>query len=165
VLTLSTPYYAFEHDLKKGGALSRVTLTHGKAKNILVSPLETRVRLVQSRAADAAQFGRTTGANYSDINDRSAMVSQSREGTSEVVTVEASLADREGKPSGIRVKTTYNYRWGYAKVRKEFLIAEARDVVAMTVMSALFDRSLSNYGYRPAAMEEMENNPFGWTNG
>src|SRR5512143_4146122 len=45
-LVLSTPYYTFEHDLKKGGALSRITLTNGKAKNLLVSPVESRIRLM-----------------------------------------------------------------------------------------------------------------------
>ena len=44
ILTLRTPYYTVEQDLKKGGAITRITLTHGKAANLLVRPVETRVR-------------------------------------------------------------------------------------------------------------------------
>ena len=44
ILTLCTPYYTMEQDLKKGGAIARITLTHGRATNLLVRPIETRVR-------------------------------------------------------------------------------------------------------------------------
>ena len=43
VLTLSTRYYTVEHDLKKGGVIRRISLTHGRAANLLVRPIETRV--------------------------------------------------------------------------------------------------------------------------
>ena len=32
---ISTLYYTFEHDLKRGGALTRIALTHGRSKNLL----------------------------------------------------------------------------------------------------------------------------------
>jgi len=44
LLILSTPYYTIEHDLKRGGALSRLTLRNGQAANLLVSPISARVR-------------------------------------------------------------------------------------------------------------------------
>jgi len=44
LLTLSTPYYTVQHDLKHGGAISSIRLTHGKASNLLVLPFETRVQ-------------------------------------------------------------------------------------------------------------------------
>ncbi len=34
LLTLSTPYYTVQHDLKHGGAISSIRLTHGKASNL-----------------------------------------------------------------------------------------------------------------------------------
>ena len=43
-LVLDTPFYAIEHDLKTGGVISRITLAHGKAANLLVRPIATRVR-------------------------------------------------------------------------------------------------------------------------
>jgi len=165
-LVLSTRYYTIEHSLKKGGALARISLAHGRAANLLVAPMESRVRLVRRGTGDAAaQFGRTGGEVYSDVNDPAPNVTHSRSGSAEVVTVDAALADAQGGTSGIRVKTTYQYRWGYIKIRKQFTIAEARDVVSLGVLSALLDPSLSDYGHRPAAMEEMGNNPFAWTNG
>ncbi len=165
-LIVSTPYYTFEHDLKRGGALARIALTHGRSKNLLVAPLQTTVRLAGKRAVDAAaQQGRVTGDVYSDINDRSPRVSRAREGSSEVVTVEATLTGPGGNSSGVRARTTYRYRWGYVRVRKELIFSNPADVVNLAVISALFHPSLSDYGYRPGAVEEMGNNPFAWTNG
>ena len=43
-LTLSTPYYTVQHDLKRGGAIASIHLTHGRASNLLVLPFETRVQ-------------------------------------------------------------------------------------------------------------------------
>ena len=48
LLTLRTPYYTIEQDLKQGGAITRIALTHGRASNLLVQPLETRVRPARS---------------------------------------------------------------------------------------------------------------------
>src|SRR5512143_4115928 len=55
-LTLSTAYYTVEHDLKQGGAITRLNLTHGQASNLLVRPLETYLRDEQTNA-------------FSDLND------------------------------------------------------------------------------------------------
>ena len=106
LLTLSTPYYTVQHDLKQGGALSSIRLTHGKASNLLVMPFETRVQ-------DAA------GNPYSDLAERAPRVMTCQEGLNELVTVESALRDAQGKQSGVRVKTVYEYRWGYVKIHKE----------------------------------------------
>jgi len=126
-VVVSTPYYTFEHDLRKGGTLTRIALTHGRAKNLLAGPIETTARLAGKRAPDAAaQLGRVGGSVYSDINDGSPRVSRAREGSSQVVTVDAALAGPDGRSSGIRVRTTYRYRWGYVRVRKELLFFRSR---------------------------------------
>jgi hypothetical protein len=44
ILTLRTPYYTVEQNLKQGGTITRIALTHGKAANLLVGPIETRIR-------------------------------------------------------------------------------------------------------------------------
>src|SRR5664279_3926080 len=103
LLTLSTPYYTVQHDLKQGGALSSIRLTHGKASNLLVLPFETRVQ-------DAA------GNPYSDLAERAPRVTTRQDGLNEFVTIESALRDAQGKPSGVRVKTLYEYRWGYCLV-------------------------------------------------
>ena len=57
-LVLCTPYYTVEHDMKKGGAITRIALTHGKAANLLVRPIETRVRDDQGvLLSDLKRFG------------------------------------------------------------------------------------------------------------
>ena len=106
LLTLSTPYYTVQHDIKRGGAISSIRLTHGKAANLLVLPFETRVQ-------DAA------GNLYSDLAEPAPRVTTRQDGLNEFVTVESDLRDAQGKPSDIRVKTAYEYRWGYVKIHKE----------------------------------------------
>jgi len=53
-LTLSTPFYTFRHNLKKGGALDMIRLTHGRAENLLVTPIEAGVRVT---GKDGGWFG------------------------------------------------------------------------------------------------------------
>ena len=110
ILTLRTAYYTVEQDLKKGGAIARISLTHGKAANLLASPLATRVR-------------DENGTVFTDLADSSPAVAHRREGLNEVVTVECSLKDLAGRASAIRAKTTFQYRWGYIKIHKELLAA------------------------------------------
>ena len=93
ILTLRTPYYTVEQDLKKGGAITRITLTHGKAANLLVHPIETRVR-------------DESGTVLTDLNDSAPTVTHHREGLNEIVTVQCALKDQSGRASGLRVKTT-----------------------------------------------------------
>ena len=67
-LVLSTPYYKILHDLKKGGAISKISLTHGKAENLLVQPIETSVQLV-SKGEPGAERDARTRLIFRDIND------------------------------------------------------------------------------------------------
>ena len=142
LLTLSTPYYTVQHDLKQGGALSSIRLTHGKASNLLVLPFETRVQ-------DAS------GNPYSDLAEPAPRVTTRHDGLNEFVTVESNLRDARGKQSGVSVKTVYEYRWGYVKVHKE-LTFRGKDfrVKDISPVSAVFALSLSAYGYRDGLTEQ-----------
>ena len=44
-LILSTPYYLIQHDLRRGGAIEKISLTHGKVPNLLLQPMESTIRL------------------------------------------------------------------------------------------------------------------------
>jgi hypothetical protein len=142
LLTLSTPYYTVQHDLKQGGAISSIRLTHGKASNLLVLPFETRVQ-------DAA------GNPYSDLAEHAPRVTIRSDGFNEFVTVESALRDPQGKPSGVRVKTVYEYRWGYVKIHKE-LTFRSKDfrVRDISPVSTVLAPSLSAYGYRDGLTEQ-----------
>jgi len=142
LLTLSTPYYTVQHDLKHGGAISSIRLTHGQASNLLVLPFETRVQ-------DAA------GALYSDLAEPAPRVTTRHDGLNEFVTVESNLRDAQGKRSGVRVKTVYEYRWGYVKIHKE-LNFRRKDFQAKEIcpVSAVLAPSLSAYGYRDGLTEQ-----------
>ena len=62
MLTLSTPYYAVQHNLKKGGAISKIRYIHGKVDNLLVYPIKTSIQTEDGTTFDdvgnpAAQDG------------------------------------------------------------------------------------------------------------
>ena len=147
VLTLRTPYYVVEQDLKQGGAVARIALTHGRAANLLVRPLETRVR-------------DDNGALLSDLKDPAPNVTHRREGLNEIVTVDCTLRDRNGQASALRVKTTLQYRWGYIKIRKELLAPAGVRVREVCPLASILAPSLSDYGYREGRTEEDGVSPF-----
>jgi hypothetical protein len=148
ILKLSTPYYTVEHDLKKGGVITRIALTHGKAANLLVRPIETRIRDV-------------AGAVLIDSRDSAAKVTHHRDGLNEIVTVDCALVDQKGTASGLRVKSTFTYRWGYVKIHKEFLAPTGgMRVRELCPFSTILTPSLSDYGYREGLTEEEGAAPF-----
>jgi hypothetical protein len=148
VLTLSTPFYAVEHDLKKGGAIARIALRHGKAANLLVRPIATCV------------VGEN-GATLTDLRDSAPNVAHRRAGLNEIVTVVSALVDPQGRGTGLRVKTTFEYRWGYVKIHREFVLpAEGIRLRELCPFSTVLAPSLTGYGYREGITEEEGAPPF-----
>ncbi|OHB70136.1 MAG: hypothetical protein A2V70_04840 [Planctomycetes bacterium RBG_13_63_9] len=147
ILTLRTPYYTLEQDLNRGGAITRIALTHGKNANLLVHPLETRVR-------------DESGALLTDLKDSAPSVTHRREGLSEIVTVQCALKHQDGRDSGLRLKSTLEYRWGYVKIHKEFLAPAGVRVREVCPIFTTLAPSLSDYGYREGITEEEGAPPF-----
>ncbi len=147
ILTLCTPYYTVEQDLKKGGVIARIALTHGKAANLLVRPLETRARDEK-------------GTVLTDLKDSAPTVAHRREGLNEIVTVQCILTDPAGRASGVRAKTTLEYRWGYIKIHKELLAPAGTAVREVCPLSTVLAPSLTDYGYREGITEEEKAPPF-----
>lgn len=170
-LTLSTPYYTIRHDLKKGGAIDTISLTHGKAPNLILRPLETSIRLkmasssVPAEPAAGQRGGPRVQDTFSDLNAAAPSVAHAKDGQSVVVTVESPLLDRDGKPSGVAAKTVYTYRWGFIKIHKEISAAKSVQVRNVSILSTMVDPSLTDYGWRPAVFEEMGATPHAWQNG
>ncbi len=147
LLTLRTPYYVVEHDLKQGGAITRIALQHGKATNLLVRPIQTRVR-------------DKNGEVLTDLKDSAPKLFHRRAGLNEIVTVECALGDGQGHPD-LQVKTTFEYRWGYVKIHKEFLVpATGWQIRELSPFSTVLVPSLSDYGYREGLSEEEGAPPF-----
>jgi len=166
-LILSTPYYTIQHDLKKGGAIEKISLTHGKAPNLILRPLETSIQLKMESsplpADPAAPPGERIEDTFSDLNAASPSIVQTKDGKSVIVTVESPLLDRVGKPSGVILKTVYTYKWGYIKIHKEIsALQKPVRVRNVSVLSTLLDPSLTDYGFRPAVFEQMGPSPFIW---
>ena len=157
-LTLATPYYTIEQDLKHGGLLSRISLTHGRATNLLVTPMRASVStLTEVRAnTDDADDLRQATAVFSDFNDPAPVVTHTTDTNGlDVVTVTGTLRTAKGVDSGIRSLTTYTYHWGYVKIHREFTAPAAGvDVRTLSVLSTVLDPSLTDYGHRPGADEE-----------
>ncbi len=147
ILSLRTPYYTVEQDLKKGGAITRITLVHGRAENLLARPVETRVQ-------DAA------GAAFTDLKDASPKVSVRADGLNQIVLVESELKDLNGQPSAVRLKTTLEYRWGYIKIRREFAVPAGVSFREVCPVATVLAPSLSDYGYRKGITEEEGAPPF-----
>ncbi len=148
VLALRTSFYTVEHDLKQGGAISRIALTHGRAANLLARPIETRVR-------------DQSGAVLSNLKAPAPAVTHARDGLHEVVTVECALADEQGRASALRVKTTFDYRWGYVRVHKEFLVPGGGfRALEVCPVSTVLAPGLTDYGYREGTTEEEGAPPF-----
>lgn len=153
-ILLSTPYYTIQHDLKKGGAITEIKYTYGKEANLLVRPIETSVQ---------AEDGNNI-ILFSDIYNSAAKVFHTKADKSEVVTVEGTLMDKDGKDSGINVKTKYEYHWGYIRVHKEFFFPYQKNVQNITVLSTVLAQSLNSFGYRPGIGEGVigSNFPIKW---
>jgi len=143
LLTLATTYYRVDQDLRRGGVISRVRLSYGNAENLLVRPLEAFIR-------------DENGNEYSNRNDAAPRVGHTTEGLTEVVTVDSALVDGQGVAAkGVRLKTRLEYRWGYIKVRQEFV--SRGDSVRFTELcaaSTTLAPSLTSYGYREGITEE-----------
>lgn len=145
-LVLRTAYYLVEHDLRRGGAIARIQLTHGRAPNLLLEPVGLQVRDAQ-------------GKLWTDLKDSQARLTQRKEPGAEWVVVEARLMDEQGQSSAWSVKTTYEYRWGYVKVRRELVGPDGGLAVReVCPFSTVLVASLSHYGYRQG-MTEQEGGP------
>lgn len=147
-LVLETPYSVFEHDLSRGGAISAVRLPNGKAANLLAGPVETSVRLED-------------GTVFRDVDDPNPRVVRATKGSAEVVTIECELRDSSGRTSGIQLRSAYEYRWGFVRVRKEIVFPEeplsVREVCAF---AAALAPSLSDFGCREGTTEAEGAPPF-----
>jgi len=147
-LILSTPYYTVQHDLKRGGTIAGIRLTHGKSSNLLVQPIATRI---------ADERGRL----FTDLRDASARVSHRKDGVTETVTVECRLVDDQGRASGIQVKTVFEYHWGYIKIHKELANpAGSLRVREVCPFFTVLTPSLSDDGYREGITEQEGAPPF-----
>jgi hypothetical protein len=151
-LVISTPYYEVVHDLKSGGAISAVRYRHGRAENLLVRPIGAEVE-------DGA------GTTFSDLHDVSPRVSHERvareHGPTEVVSVESALLDGKGRASGVRLRTAYEYRWGFIKVRRQFLFpADPWPAKAVCPLATVLAPSLTDNGYRDGTTEVEGAPPF-----
>ncbi|MCC6344176.1 MAG: hypothetical protein IT166_18380 [Bryobacterales bacterium] len=141
-LTLSTPYYTFRHDLKRGAEISMVAYTHGASKNLLVKPVD-------------AYVGTAEGETFHSQYDASPEVALDSLGKARVVRVTCRLLSAKGKDSGIRLRTRYEYRWGYVKVKREFVFGERSVALRrVSVLSAVFDPALEQYGYRQGIADQ-----------
>ncbi len=148
LLTLSTPYYTVQHDLQRGGAIASIRLTHGRASNLLVQPIATRLQ-------------DENGTFFTDLKDARPRVSHRNEGPKEIVTVECRLQDDQGRDANVSLKTVFEYRWGYLKVHREFAASagslRVREVCPVFTVLA---PSLSDYGYREGITEQEGAPPF-----
>jgi len=153
-LILSTRYYTVEHDLKKGGTISKIGYTFGKAGNLLLRPLAASIQLRGDEPPGELRGRQWRQEVFTDVADSSASVSTAKTGKWEVVTAQGRLLNHDGADSGIVTSTSYTYRWGYIKIHKEFHFPpQGLKIRRLSVLSTLLDPSFTHYGYNPNAAE------------
>ena len=145
-LAVSTPYYTVVHDLRAGGAIAAIRYPNGRAPNLLLAPI-------------SAWIEDGDGTRYTDCRDAAARVSVRRTGagadSAVVVAAEGGLLDAEGRPCAARIAAVYEHRWGYIKIRKEFIFpAAGARVRALCPVDTVLAPSLSDYGYREGVSEK-----------
>jgi hypothetical protein len=142
IIALSTPYYVVEHNVKSGGAITRIKYTHGKVANFLVQPIKTSIE-------------NEAGIIFDDLNFSKPHIICTKRGKTEIVTIECNLVDKNAQDSGVKVRTRYEYRWGYIRVHKEFYFpADSIQMKNLSILSTVLDPSLSDYGYREGTTEQ-----------
>jgi hypothetical protein len=148
LLTLSTPYYKVWHDLKRGGAIAGIWLTHGRATNLLLQPIGTKIQ-------------DESGCFYTDLNDDRIRITRHRDALTEIVKIESRLLDDRMRSSGVRIKTVFEYHWGYIKIHREFNSAEAAfRAREFCSFFTVLNRTLKDYGYREGTTESEGAPPF-----
>jgi len=153
-LILSTRYYTIEHDLKKGGAITKIGHMHRKVDNILLRPLTASVQLRGDEPPGEIGEKERRQKVFTDIADSSPSVATAKTGKWDVVTARTRLLNRDGEDSGIVTSTSYTYRWGHIKIHKEFHFPpQGLKIRRLSVLSGLLDPSFSHYGYNPNAAE------------
>jgi len=164
-LTFSTRYYTVQHDLKRGGAIARISYTHGKASNLLLEPIGASIELAAKKAAQPIRRPQNFPSPqiFSDLHDSSPTVSVTQQGKWRTANIETVLRTASGRDIGVRTRTAYTYRWGYIKIHKEYIFPqEGIKTSNLTVFSTVFDPSLYSYGYKPSVFEDFQVRPFAW---
>lgn len=167
-LMVSTRYYQVEHDLRKGGTITKIHYTYGKAPNLLLRPLAASVQIRGSEPAGEITANEVRHYRFTDSEDASASVTADKAGKWETVTVHSRLINHAGEDSGVVAITTYNYRWGYIRIHKEFCFPQQGiKIRRLSALTTLLDPSLSNYGYTPSpaaafSPEVLENGSSFW---
>ena len=148
ILRLSTPYYLIEQNLSQGGNISKVKYTNGKNENLLIEPVGVKVN-------DAG-----VKEEYSDMVENPAQISYENYGNSVRVITNCNLRTRNGKSSAVSLKTIYEYRWGYIKIRKELYFPDSIITNKISLVNLRLSPDLSDYGYRPGITEQTNTLPF-----
>ena len=145
-ILLQTPYYQIEHSRDRGGALSAVRYPHGTGQNLLLEPARTLMTSLSGEFMDTAE---------------SAPFVSMMPGTDEaVLTIEGMLRDADGEDCGVAYRHIYRYRWGFVRVRKQFVFpGSGVDVRCLQVFGCLLRPDLGHYGVRPGAPAEASPNP------
>jgi hypothetical protein len=148
LICLSTQFYNIEQSTISGGNISRVNYTNGKADNLLMGPVGVRIVSADGRE------------EYSDMTDIPAEISYENSGKSVRVITNCSLRTKSGKFSPVNLKTIYDYRWGYIKIRKELFFPDSLKIRNLSLVNFRLSPDLSDYGYRPGITEQTNTLPF-----
>lgn len=145
-LRLKTRFYAIEHDLTKGGAISSIVLPYGTGENMLADPM-------------SCEIVSAGGVAFSDLYDTDPTCTVETADGTVVVVMEGTLCEKPksgGSSDGlkrdgdaVKYRTTFDYRWGYIRIRREFLFPETGfSVSQILVHEWKLRRDIGHFGVR-----------------
>ena len=139
IVRLKTRFYEVTHDLAKGGAISAIVLLRGTGQNMLTEPISCSV---------TTSDWKTT---LSDVNAPATECEILREGKYATLVMISELrpATEEAPNPGVKIRTVYEYRWGYIRVKRQFLFPDTGFAVAQIMAHQWKLRpDISHFGVR-----------------
>lgn len=136
---LKTRFYEVTHDLTKGGAISSIILFRGTGENMLTEPI--------SCAVTTADWKTT----LSDVNAPALECEITRDGKYATLVMTSGLRPTVGEAadSPVKIRTVYEYRWGYIRVKRQFLFPDSGfDVAQIMAHQWKLRPDISHFGVR-----------------
>ncbi len=138
-LHIISPYWTVCHTLDRGGVVKSIEILHGTRKNLLLSPMESRI-----------------DEKWTESADRFPMVNVRRHQNCVTVKVEGYLCDLKGKRGPIAYK--HIYRYGPFSIKHELTLLPQHSlrIHTLTALRMLVSTTLNEYSWGSTEWERVK---------
>jgi hypothetical protein len=141
LIEVQSPYCRVTHDIRRGGAISALRLTHAGPTNLFLNPIGMGIGFTgdPNRFDHAADVKHTIDPSVDGIR----------------LTFDYSPSDASGKTCGVRFRVIYSHESGYIRMRQELTFPASRPTVAWIILQHwTLHPSLCHYGLRVGAPDD-----------